>query len=159
MSTTFVEAVEAALPGEVSWQRTAFPGFGGKGTEHYFTATSPFRARELEIRVYSAPAGGPASHDVEVALILEAGRYEQVFAPPPDASPSEVASEVGEFVRDILLERITLVMIKGLFFGGREFFTAEELQRVPSRRIAWTASWSGTFDRGLEHAKYSGPRP
>jgi len=109
-------------------------------------ATSPCRSppRALEVRLRD-------DGDVDVCFVLEGvsgSPFEQHFV-VRDAAAEEVAIAIVAFVLEVLAERRVLMMDKRFMRGGRKFLSPQQIEMLPPRRIAWVASWNGTFDRRL----------
>ncbi len=64
----------------------------------------------------------------------------------PDGYEREAMEEVARFVGRFLREDIVLVYPKGLWSGGRRFVSADHVEALERRRIAWIVSWNGTHD-------------
>jgi len=131
------------LPNSSAWERSEDPG----RTEiyHLLRSTRSLPPRSLEIRLRD---GG----DVEVCFALAGVRgspFEQLFT-VANAPAAEAAGVIAEFVARILNEELVLTMFRGgPFKGGREFVRRDDLAGHAPATIRWTASWNGTYDRGL----------
>jgi hypothetical protein len=143
MSAEALDArLPSLLPSSAQWHRTSAPGAPGCT----YVATSPSRspARGLEVRLRD-------DGDVDVCFVLEGvsgSPFEQHFT-VHDAAVEEAAIAIAAFVLEILAERRVLMMDKRFLRGGRKFLSPQQIEMLPPRRIAWVASWNGTFDRRL----------
>jgi len=132
-------SLDLVLSPLTTWDRLHGPDYASFITR----STRSLPARSLEIRL----RGG----DAEASFAIQGVRgspFEQLFT-VADLDENEAARVVAEFVVAILSEKLVLVMSRGAVKGGREFIRPEDLaQRAPSS-IRWSASWNGTYDRGL----------
>jgi hypothetical protein len=131
------------LPNAEAWQRSQ--SSGGTEIDYLLRSTRSLPPRSLEVRLRD---GG----DVEVCFALAGVRgspFEQLLT-LAEVPPAEAAAVVAEFVGRILNEELVLTMWRGgPFQGGREFVPREDLAGRSPASIRWTASWNGTYDRGL----------
>jgi len=122
-----------------TWERSDWP----EGASFITRSARSLPARSLEVRLRDG--------DVEICFAIQGVRgspFEQLFA-VAKIGENEAVRAVADFVEAILREKIVLVMSRGAVKGGREFIEPEDLaQREPSS-IRWSASWNGTYDRGL----------
>src|SRR5690242_16595102 len=142
------ERLLACLPAAVAWTRASTQQHvAGHPAGHSFTATSPCRTppRALEVNVRH-------DGDADVCFSLDgvpASPFEQHFV-VRDAPVEDAAAAIAEFVADLVAERRVLVMDNGFLRGGRLFLTPQQLEECSPRRVAWVASWNGTYDRDLK---------
>ena len=76
----------------------------------------------------------------------EGSPFEGVFG-DLQSEPADVQTQVMEFIHDFVREQVVVGWDKRLIRGGRIFASPIELAESRRKgRIAWIASWRGTYD-------------